>query len=265
MRRILKVLFCIISVLIVLGCAHKYSTEEYSALESQHNACENDLKKNQDENQKLLQQLQESKVVNNQKSQEIEQCLNDKQAMLDKIIECLEDNKILLQQISRFNDIMKKKNETQVRLNQVYEYILSYLDTERAGDQLSIIKSSERIKIVIPQWVLFPNARSAWLTPSGSYIIKKIAQGLKQMQFDYIEIAGHTDNTALPQETKKVYPSNWHLAQARSLAVLQIFEVQDVPKDKMCAITYAETQPIADNSTPEGRAINRRVEIIIHP
>ena len=85
------------------------------------------------------------------------------------------------------------------------------------------------------------------------------------MQFDYVEIAGHTDNTELPQETKKVYPTNWHLAQARSLAVLEIFEEQDVPKDKMCAITYAETQPISDNATPEGRAINRRVEIIIHP
>jgi flagellar motor protein MotB len=58
------------------------------------------------------------------------------------------------------------------------------------------------------------------------------------------------------------YKSNWDLSQARADAVLQVL-VTRVPGDRLSADGVAETQPVADNGTPEGRSRNRRVEITL--
>ena len=249
----------------VSGCTQKYTVKEYDAVRLEMESCRQALEDSREENTRLSQELSEKERQNERNTVAIRDCQDEKQTLLDKNIECLENNKILLSQISHFKSLMQERKEAQWRLNKAYEYVLSLLDTERVNDQAYIIKTNERIKIVLPQRVLFPTARSAWLTPRGARIIEKIAHGMKQMDPGYIEIAGHTDNEALPESTQKVYPTNWHLAQARSLSVLGVFEQQGFPRDKISAISFADTRPIADNSSADGRAMNRRVEIIILP
>ena len=142
---------------------------------------------------------------------------------------------------------------------------LSFLETERLRDQVYIVRTPEKIKIVIPQRTLFSTPASAWLTPRGANIIRKIALGLKQLNPASIEIAGHTDNTPVTGQSNNAYPTNWHLAQARAMSVLLIFNESEIPKDKLCAMSFGDTKPIADNTSEEGRAMNRRVEILIVP
>jgi chemotaxis protein MotB len=77
----------------------------------------------------------------------------------------------------------------------------------------------------------------------------------------YIRIEGHTDNVPMHSD---IFPSNWELSAARAISVVRLFVTEtDASPEKFLAAGYGEYRPIADNSTEEGRAQNRRVDIII--
>ena len=61
------------------------------------------------------------------------------------------------------------------------------------------------------------------------------------------------------------YPSNWELSGARAASVVRILIAGGVPPERLSAISLADTQPVAPNDTPEGRAANRRIEIRLVP
>jgi chemotaxis protein MotB len=83
--------------------------------------------------------------------------------------------------------------------------------------------------------------------------------------FDAV-IVGHTDNVRIGKpETRAKHPTNWHLSVHRSISVLNILENAGVAPTRMGVMGYGEFRPIADNTTAENRAKNRRVEIYIVP
>jgi len=67
-----------------------------------------------------------------------------------------------------------------------------------------------------------------------------------------------------PISTKR-YPSNWELASARALTVLRTMVDAGLPAARVSAASFGETRPAQSNDTPEGRAGNRRIEIVIVP
>jgi len=77
----------------------------------------------------------------------------------------------------------------------------------------------------------------------------------------YFRIEGHTDNT--PVADTSAFPSNWELSAARSANVLHYLADFGVNEDSFSIAGYADTRPKFSNDTPEGRAYNRRVDIII--
>jgi len=263
-KRIISVL-CILVFALSLGCSRKYTKEEYDSVSQELKACKSDLAIMKQENNSLKKFVVEKEKELEETSSQALVHIDEKQRLMDKNIQCLEENKALLKQISRFQSLVKEKKQSQWRLNKAYEYILAVLETERLNDLVYIIKSPDEIKIVLPQRSLYPTSRSAWLTPKGTKLVEKIGQGLEQMNPVGIDIAGHTDNSSLKVDKKKVYPTNWHLSQARSISVLMVFRKMGIPKDKLSAVAYGETRPIADINSEEGRSMNRRVEIVIHP
>lgn len=79
----------------------------------------------------------------------------------------------------------------------------------------------------------------------------------------HMRIEGHTDNEPIKYSPWK---SNWELASARALAVLHFFiDECGISPHRVSSESYGEYHPVVDNSTPEGRRQNRRVEIIIYP
>ena len=75
-------------------------------------------------------------------------------------------------------------------------------------------------------------------------------------------IAGHTDN--VPEKGNGRYQSNWDLSSARAITVMEYFISKGAVLEKNAAIqAFADTEPKADNNTPQGRSENRRVEMII--
>ena len=74
-------------------------------------------------------------------------------------------------------------------------------------------------------------------------------------------VQGHTDNVPISSAR---YNSNWELSTARAVSVVKYFiEVKGLDPTRFSATGYGEYQPLLDNTTPENRAINRRVDILI--
>jgi chemotaxis protein MotB len=75
-----------------------------------------------------------------------------------------------------------------------------------------------------------------------------------------IRIEGHTDSTPISNAR---YPSNWELSTARAASVLVRLTERGIEPERLSAAGYGGFQPVADNATPEGRAQNRRVDVVI--
>lgn len=100
----------------------------------------------------------------------------------------------------------------------------------------------------------------AQVSAKGLHFLKKLASFFKKTSHS-ICIEGHTDN--LPIHTKK-YPSNWELSTARAVNVLRYFlKDGEISPDRLSAAGFSEFQPLFPNDTPDHRAKNRRVEILL--
>lgn len=131
---------------------------------------------------------------------------------------------------------------------------------EKLGlDQSVAIKVTEDYaQLEIQDKILFESSQAS-LTDPGKHLLDGLAPLLKE-SVGLIFIEGHTDNR--PIKTAQ-FPSNWELGSARATSVLHYLKTQGLDNRRMRAVTYADTQPIADNETAEGREINRRVNILI--
>jgi flagellar motor protein MotB len=253
------------TLVLFAACAHRYTETEYKTIETQLSVCEQACSVVSQDNLLVKTKIVELEENLKKAKADKDQCLKDVQGLLDRNLEELQYNKMLLQQMSSYKTIMQERTEIRNRSVKAYEFSLNMLDKERKANQVFIIKTNDKIKIVIPQKELFAGTKSAWLEPKGEKLISKIARGLKQIDPAYIEVGGHTDKSAIPENLRKTYPNNWYLSQARAVSVLETLEAGGLNRDKMCAIAYADTRPIAANSTEDGMAMNRRVEILILP
>jgi len=102
-------------------------------------------------------------------------------------------------------------------------------------------------------------AGEAVINPDAQNVIETVADTLKNSDV-HIRIEGHTDSTPI---SNAKYPSNWELSTARASTVLSKLIDEGITPQRLSAAGYAGFQPIADNSTPDGRAQNRRVDIVI--
>jgi chemotaxis protein MotB len=152
-----------------------------------------------------------------------------------------------------------RKKETEKRLKEFRELTEKFKSLEDSG-KLRIKVENGRMMVVLSSDVLFPSA-SAELSPSGKSSIREVTEILKSMNRRF-QIEGHTDN--LPIRTKQ-FPSNWELASARAFCVLDTMIAEGLSPEQISAASYASSEPINDNSTREGRAENRRIDIVIVP
>lgn len=114
------------------------------------------------------------------------------------------------------------------------------------------------IRLILQEKILFPSG-SAEIKPETYPILDKLYEILKDLP-NPVEVEGHTDS--IPISTEK-FPSNWELSTARASSIVRYFIAKGINPERLKASGYADTKPIASNATPEGRAQNRRVEIVI--
>jgi chemotaxis protein MotB len=133
---------------------------------------------------------------------------------------------------------------------------------ELAIKQVAVTTTDQGVLVTIMDRVLFDSGR-AQLRQEGYPLLHAIAEVLTDptVHVEQIEIAGHTDN--VPIQTLE-FPSNWELSAMRAVMVLRaLAELYQVPAEWMQAVGFGAVKPVADNTTPEGRAQNRRVELLV--
>lgn len=110
---------------------------------------------------------------------------------------------------------------------------------------------------------------SADLTPKAKEVIVKLAAILNGKEVDSFElmVAGHTDSVKVGKfETlKKGHLDNWYLSSHRAIAVGKCLQGSQVSPNRLAMVGYADQKPLASNATEDGRAKNRRVELLILP
>ncbi len=88
---------------------------------------------------------------------------------------------------------------------------------------------------------------------------------LKGVDDRVIRVEGHTDNLIIHGTFAKKYPTNWDLSAARAVNVVRYLQEQGIDPMTLSAIAFGEYEPVASNDTEEGRAQNRRIEIVLIP
>jgi chemotaxis protein MotB len=122
--------------------------------------------------------------------------------------------------------------------------------------KMEIKANEERVRVVLKDAVLFDSGR-ADLKEAAYPTLEEIAKQVKTVRNEVL-VLGHTDN--VPIKSGK-YGSNYELSMARAYAVVDFFLKQGVDPKRLSGAGYGEYRPVADNSTAEGRAKNRRIEI----
>ncbi|MHB0777217.1 OmpA/MotB family protein [Halomonas sp. WWR20] len=125
-------------------------------------------------------------------------------------------------------------------------------------DGVTVSRSEQGLNLRIQDHLLFDSGQ-ATLTDSGRKVLRGVIPLLERFP-GLISVEGHSDS--VPIHTPR-FPSNWELSGARASAVLRYVHDQGIPVKRLRAIGYADTRPLADDGTPEGRAANRRVEMVL--
>ena len=127
---------------------------------------------------------------------------------------------------------------------------------------ITISQLQGKLTVNILDRVLFDSGEAV-LKPEGEQVMHKIAQVLAQHPKRQIHVIGHTDNVPIKASARNRFPSNWELSTSRATAAVRFLcENAGVDPRQIGAVGYGEYRPIADNSTPEGRAKNRRIAIV---
>ena len=126
-----------------------------------------------------------------------------------------------------------------------------------AGTGVSVTRIGDNITLNMPGNITF-KSDSAEIEPSFYKVLNSVNLVVKKYNKTVVEVAGHTDSTGAAEYNQK-------LSERRANAVAQYLENQGLASNRVVTIGAGETKPVADNSTPEGRQANRRVELTLTP
>ena len=161
-------------------------------------------------------------------------------------------------QIERLNKIIRVKDSTNVALVYNLKKSLENLNDE----DIEVEVKGTKVFVSISDKLLFQSGQ-ATVGGRSAEILSKVAKVIKDNPDLEVTVEGHTDN--VPISTAK-FADNWELSTARATAIVKALSGQyGVSPGRLAASGRGEFMPKADNSTPEGRAMNRRTEIILTP
>lgn len=130
---------------------------------------------------------------------------------------------------------------------------------------ITISQLQGKLTVNILDHVLFDSGEAA-LKPEGQAVLRQLAAVLAAHTNRAIHVVGHTDNVPIRAGARGRFASNWELSAARATAAVRFLHEQaGVNPRQLGALGYGEFHPVADNATPEGRAKNRRIAVVILP
>jgi len=223
--------------------ALRYSKSDSARLASQITDLQNSISLMQGNNKDLQNQLNAvSSDASNKGSllQQSQSQLADQQKRLQQL------QAILDQQKAKSEEIRKKMADALGGFN---------------SNELTVTQKNGRVYVSLQESLLFPSG-SAIVNPKGKQALATLAQVLNVNPDISVNIEGHTDS--IPIRGK--YEDNWALSTARATSIVRVLTNDyQVAPTRIIASGHSQFDPVASNSTSEGRASNRRTEIILSP
>lgn len=153
----------------------------------------------------------------------------------------------------------EKKDQKLAELLPSLKYLSEALKKEIDAGQIQISMQARGLVVSFNQAALFSPGEDV-ISPEAYAGLEKVAVALQKMP-NPVRLEGHTDST--PIATPR-FRSNWELSSARSIAILELLSTKyGIDRSRLSIAGYADTAPVASNETEEGRARNRRADIVI--
>lgn len=129
---------------------------------------------------------------------------------------------------------------------------------------VAVEREGAEVRVRLQESVLFDSG-SASVKADGQGILVALARRLASLP-GRIEVQGHTDDAPIAGALTQRYPTNWELSTARATAVVRLLQEEaQIPPGRLSGTGFGEHRPIASNATDEGRAQNRRIELVVRP
>ncbi|MBZ5633033.1 MAG: OmpA family protein [Acidobacteriia bacterium] len=153
----------------------------------------------------------------------------------------------------------KEAQQEVMELSVSLKTLSAELEEEIKQGKVEVSMTPRGIVVSLKQAAFFPSGTDA-VDLATMPTLQKVAGALKAVS-NPVRIEGHTD--AVPIHTTR-FRSNWELSAARSITMMEVLSNRfEIPAQRLSISGYADTVPVADNDTPEGRARNRRVDLVI--
>lgn len=255
MRKLVAVL--LLSTLAMSGCKRKELEAALAETNKKLEATQGELRAEKSKNEKLTAE-----------NQSLERKIAELEGQIRKLnadIKVLEDqNADLARKAGATAEELKKlRDEKAKRLAelQVYKDLFAKLKSLIDAGTIKVEVRKGRFVVKLASSILFDSGKTD-LKPEGQAALTNLAGALKSLPDREWLVAGHTDN--VPIKTAK-FKNNWELSTARSVEVVQFLTSQGMPGNTLGAAGYGDVDPVADNSTEDGKAQNRRIEIVLMP
>lgn len=249
-----KILLIIFTTLVLTGCV---SSKKHEAALKELGNTQRSLGTAQQEIESNRQQIANTNRELNQTNMQFDKAQSD---LLELEIK-KQDLQSELNESQRQLELLRQVEAETKQRNEIYAQFVSRLQHMIDGGQLTVNIEKGRIVINLPDNVLFESGRAS-INPKGKEALGQVAVVLSQFDDRRFQIEGHTDDRPIASVR---FPSNWELSTARALAVVHLLTASGVATENISAAGFGEFQPRADNETPEGRQLNRRIEIVMLP
>ncbi|MDO9559973.1 MAG: OmpA family protein [Syntrophales bacterium] len=237
---------------------YRHLTEENNALKDQHKKLTGEFAQVSVQRDKVTADRDELDRVLKAKSDSLSKMISD---LREKNGELEAENASLKESLAG----LKKSKEEEVKtVSKTYESLMQEMKGEIAHGQITITELKGKLTLDVVDKILFASGE-AEVKPEGLAVLQRVIEVVKDVKDKAIRIEGHTDNVKIGGGLARKYPTNWELSAARALNVARYLQKQGIDPALLAAVAYGEYKPVADNSTPEGRAKNRRIAIILQP
>ncbi len=254
MRR-LGLATCSVLALTLVACG--YSEEEMQARIQRIDELEGQLRESQQQNEQAQARIGALETQNQELGQRL-RALGQEVEGLESERSGLQDS--LADTQRALEELRARERQQQERLA-VFRNMLSRFRQMIDSGRLRVRIVRGRMVIELSSSILFDSGRDE-LRDEGREALSEIVTVLNTIDNRQFQVAGHTDN--VPMRSSR-FPSNWELSASRAVNVARFMIEQGMSAERISAAGYADTQPVSSNSTAEGRAQNRRIEIAMMP
>jgi chemotaxis protein MotB len=130
--------------------------------------------------------------------------------------------------------------------------------SETVSEGISVRRSEEGLVISLADSHFFTSGSTQLADPAKTSL-QEVAKVLQDLP-NHVRVEGHTDDQPVSSAT---FPSNWHLSASRAVEVVRHFEQTGIAPYRLSASGFADQRPLVSNKTPQGRRMNRRIDIVV--